>query len=523
MSRSLRSVNKDELDDKENVPPNISETLISQGWVITPRIAEILDSPHVEQRTDQWFEARKHLLTGSRVDAVLGNNAWVDYNRLVNEMAGVSDGERPPRPELSLTQKNRNQISVEWPKGDVTYCVIDLETNRGCETYIIQISVQLVDVSGRVLSEFDELVKIDLPVNDGDGDESNPSIHGITEQQLEDKYRFSSIGKNFVSFIQRNTSGSAVVILVAYNGFSSDFRLLAKELARNHLALPRGRKYLCLDPMKILDKEWIDENVCQKTSVKQVTSMKLKDVTCAILRELGHKDEDFERLCGQAHDAMADVRALRFILFHPTIIRQQGKNVVLKWDIFTQFASKYVEYQKYELPKEIDQNSVDHGTRYEDQAIRKYEELHPGVMVREVGLIKHPVYNFLGASPDGIVLSKNALPRILEIKCPYKVFKHTDKNLKRENIDTYRGQLQLEMHVTGCEQADFFQFKPEQADCESQWLNETVNMQPDFINNPIFKNFMKDVNKRRDELQKKSRKRKSIALDDDDLQMPGSA
>lgn len=62
---------------------------------------------------------------------------------------------------------------------------------------------------------------------------------------------------------------------------------------------------------------------------------------------------------------------------------------------------------------------IDHGKFYEDNAIKKLEELY-GIKVEKCGLFIDSETCYLGASPDGIV-GDNA---IVEIKCPHSIFEN---------------------------------------------------------------------------------------------------
>ena len=55
------------------------------------------------------------------------------------------------------------------------------------------------------------------------------------------------------------------------------------------------------------------------------------------------------------------------------------------------------------------------GNKYEDISVSLYEYLY-NVSVEDFGCIKHPKYDYLGASPDGIVVSENRRGCMLEIK-----------------------------------------------------------------------------------------------------------
>ena len=61
----------------------------AEGYVISDRIWAVYAQPIVEQRTDEWFEMRKHALTGSVIDSVLGNNPYQSYDECVMDKAGM--------------------------------------------------------------------------------------------------------------------------------------------------------------------------------------------------------------------------------------------------------------------------------------------------------------------------------------------------------------------------------------------------------------------------------------------------
>ena len=73
------------------------------------------------------------------------------------------------------------------------------------------------------------------------------------------------------------------------------------------------------------------------------------------------------------------------------IIKKCGKGVAFTGNIYTEW-----------------------GVKYEPVATKLYE-LRNKVKIYEFGVLRHPTYSFLGASPDGITLKGI----MLEIKCPY--------------------------------------------------------------------------------------------------------
>lgn len=90
-----------------------------------------------------------------------------------------------------------------------------------------------------------------------------------------------------------------------------------------------------------------------------------------------------------------------------------------------------------------------HGNKYEDEARILYEKRH-GEKCHEIGLHPHPLYPWLGGSPDGITESG----KLIEIKCPMK------REITPEVPEHYMPQLQLLMEILELEECDFIQYKP---------------------------------------------------------------
>lgn len=112
------------------------------------------------------------------------------------------------------------------------------------------------------------------------------------------------------------------------------------------------------------------------------------------------------------------------------------------------------------------------GTQFEIVAKRLYEQFK-GVQVVDTSCVKHPRYDFLGASPDGIVLTKDPCdPKwgmLVEFKCPMtRVFKPDAP------IPEYYGhQMQLQMEVTDLDLCDYVEFRF-QALSYGEWIKSTA-------------------------------------------------
>lgn len=101
------------------------------------------------------------------------------------------------------------------------------------------------------------------------------------------------------------------------------------------------------------------------------------------------------------------------------------------------------------IPKPRKSNRFcDHGIKYEDVVVLIYEKIN-STKIKEFGCLKHPIHDFLGASPDGIT-DKG---RMIEIKC----------TVAREITGIppiyYWHQMQLQMEVANLNSCDFIECK----------------------------------------------------------------
>lgn len=106
-----------------------------------------------------------------------------------------------------------------------------------------------------------------------------------------------------------------------------------------------------------------------------------------------------------------------------------------------------------------------HGKKLEQCATMVYE-YRMNVTVADFGLMGHPVYDFLGASPDGIcnrykkdgIHKSRYVGRMLEIKCPQtrKIYK-TGEIIDHICPIYYWVQVQLQLECCDLEECDFWQ------------------------------------------------------------------
>ena len=106
------------------------------------------------------------------------------------------------------------------------------------------------------------------------------------------------------------------------------------------------------------------------------------------------------------------------------------------------------------IPTEFFENSAMRWGTTNEPFARSAYEAEKGVMVQEVGFIKHPTLEWAGASPDGLVDEG-----LLEIKCPTTTT-HIKHLLGGVVPEQYKNQMLWQMLCTGRKWCDFVSFDP---------------------------------------------------------------
>lgn len=98
--------------------------------------------------------------------------------------------------------------------------------------------------------------------------------------------------------------------------------------------------------------------------------------------------------------------------------------------------------------------AMQHGNEYEKFARAQYE-IKKDVMVDEIGFVSHPVIEWAGASPDGLIGDDG----LIEIKCP-NTATHIDYLLAGKAPSKYIPQMVWQLACTGRKWCDFVSFDP---------------------------------------------------------------
>lgn len=94
------------------------------------------------------------------------------------------------------------------------------------------------------------------------------------------------------------------------------------------------------------------------------------------------------------------------------------------------------------------------GTETEDSARAAYE-FHTGVVIEQVGFIRHPSIEMSGASPDGLAGEDG----LIECKCP-NTATHIETLIGGKVPSKYVTQMQWQMACTGRKWCDFVSYDP---------------------------------------------------------------
>ena len=116
------------------------------------------------------------------------------------------------------------------------------------------------------------------------------------------------------------------------------------------------------------------------------------------------------------------------------------------------------------------------GTDQEPFARAAYEAAQ-GVMVEEVGFVRHPTIEWAGASPDGLVGGEGE--GLVEIKCP-NTATMIETLLSQKVPGKYITQMQFQMACTGRKWCDYVSFDPRMP-AKAQMFVKRVDRDDEYI------------------------------------------
>lgn len=98
--------------------------------------------------------------------------------------------------------------------------------------------------------------------------------------------------------------------------------------------------------------------------------------------------------------------------------------------------------------------SLEWGTQFEEPAKEIFQKENL-IEIKDLACVIHPEYDFLGASPDGLLLcSGERHGRLIEIKCP--ISREIDSG---PIPSSYNDQIQLQLECTGLQECEYVEYK----------------------------------------------------------------
>ncbi len=154
---------------------------------------------------------------------------------------------------------------------------------------------------------------------------------------------------------------------------------------------------------------------------------------------------------------------------------------------------KPIDISKCEMFNTFSGGTLHWGIKYEPVTNMIYEDMYQ-TKVEEFGCIQHPKFNFIGASPDGIVIDKNSQKygRMLEIK------NIVNREITGIPKNEYWVQTQIQMETCDLELCDFVETRIKEYNSEEDFYNDSESRDYKgvilhFIEKPILNDNIEDL------------------------------
>jgi len=117
-----------------------------------------------------------------------------------------------------------------------------------------------------------------------------------------------------------------------------------------------------------------------------------------------------------------------------------------------------------------DYNPRNWGVKYEPVSLQIYSFKHPNSIVKsDYGCIPHPLYPFIGASPDGINIAPEKYGCMVEIK---NIF---NRDIDGIPLEEYWIQMQIQMETCNLEECDFLETRFKEFETEEDFYSDFVS------------------------------------------------
>lgn len=161
---------------------------------------------NIEQRSPEWFEARRGLLTGSNIGAALGVNPWKKPDDLIRQMVREYHGAEP---------EFVGNAATEYGTAHESLALLDYEMETGNTVkecgFFVHPELDWIGASPDGLIDDDIVLEIKCPY--GLRDEASPKFKSLEEQPhyyAQVQIELACTGRRFCVFYQWSPNGHLI-------------------------------------------------------------------------------------------------------------------------------------------------------------------------------------------------------------------------------------------------------------------------------------------------------------------------
>ena len=263
------------------------------------------------------------------------------------------------------------------------------------------------------------------------------------------------------------------------------FHLMEEYMAENPTAISEPDFHdILLEEIKEMFYVQMEDHILESNYVEDDMNDLLEDafniyVTTFHSDRVIEKNNEEDEPCSELNEEEIDIikHKIQMLREIPQPVQRTAEWYKFRWELITasnawkafesQSTINQLIYEKCQPLKDfsiengddsskmVNTNTTLHwGQKYEPLSVMLYEHLYNS-KVEDFGCIQHPVYKFLGASPDGIIIESNTgrYGRMLEIK---NIVNREITGIPKKE---YWIQMQLQMEVCDLDKCDFLETK----------------------------------------------------------------
>jgi putative phage-type endonuclease len=277
------------------------------------------------------------------------------------------------------------------------------------------------------------------------------------------------------------------------------FHLMEEYMSENPAAISEPNFHdILLEEIKEMFYIQLEDHILDSDYIEDDMNDLLEDAFTIYIttfhpeRSIQPIDDEDDEDCGESYDEKVNmieqkIQSLREI---PQPVQRTPDWYKFRWNLITasnawkafesQSTVNQLIYEKCQPLKDfsseineevvmVNTNTTLHwGQKYEPLSVLIYEHMY-GSKVEDFGCIQHPVYKFIGASPDGIIIESKTgrYGRMLEIK---NIVNREINGIPKKE---YWIQMQLQMEVCDLDECDFLETKFIEYTDHTSYMNDS--------------------------------------------------